>query len=198
MFIFFFCRNKATYLLINITVGCCTSALINLLFKYFNREQNEVLFFYGNQSISGSKKCIQNNCKCSECNLHKIIGWLNGAKKTLDICMYMLSHELLTKAVIDAHKRGVCVRLITNEDNVKTTWRMGIMGIAKKVKNQQYPNKLMHHKFIIIDTKKCILGSLNWTYSATRNNWENIFITNECKLVDPYVQEFQRLWRQFK
>lgn len=179
-------------------MGCCTSALTYILYNYFNRERNEVLFFYGNQSISDSQKCIQNNCKCSTCNLHTIIGWLNGAKKTLDICMYMLSHELLTKVVIDAHKRGVCVRLITNEDNVKSTWRMGIMGIAKKIKNHPYSNKLMHHKFIIIDNKKCILGSLNWTNSGIRNNWENIFITNERKLIDPYIQEFQRLWRQFK
>lgn len=129
--------------------------------------------------------------------MYKIIGWLNESQRTLDICMYMLSYDLFANVIIDAHKRGVKVRLILNEDNVNTTWKLGIMGINKKVKRKIYDKNLMHHKFIIIDNKKVILGSLNWTRMGVRNNWENTFLSNDCKLVDPFIQEFQRLWNEF-
>jgi phosphatidylserine/phosphatidylglycerophosphate/cardiolipin synthase-like enzyme len=132
------------------------------------------------------------------CNVYKIIGWLNETKKTLDICMYSLNSELLTNAIIDAHKRGVHVRIIVDEDNIRSTWKFGTMGIAKRVKLMQFNAKmLMHHKFIIIDNKKVILGSMNWTVNAVRRNWENVFLTNKYQIVDPFRHEFKTIWKQF-
>lgn len=131
------------------------------------------------------------------CKLGKIIGWLSEAKTTIDICMYMFSNELLLNAVIDAHNRGVLVRLIIDTDCIKTTWVIGRMGIMKKVKKSSFKNNIMHHKFIIIDNSKLISGSLNWTMTAIRNNWENVFITNDHELVDPFKLEFERLWTWF-
>lgn len=52
----------------------------------------------------------------------------------------------------------------------------------------------MHHKFAIVDGKKLITGSLNWTLTAVQSNKENIIVTDEPKLVRPYRQEFQKLW----
>jgi len=102
-------------------------------------------------------------------------------------------------AIIDAHKRGVHIRLILNEDNLKTTWKTGYMGIAKKIVSRDCGNNinLMHHKFIIIDNEKIILGSMNWTILGVRNNWENTFISNDHELVVPFVEEFKQLWEAF-
>ena len=36
----------------------------------------------------------------------------------------------------------------------------------------------MHHKFAIIDGKKLISGSFNWTMQAAMGNYENVMITN--------------------
>ncbi|VVC40490.1 Hypothetical protein CINCED_3A018018 [Cinara cedri] len=190
-------------LLVNVAVGCCSAALTYVMYTYFNKEQNEVLFFYGNNSTSCSSSNSDNtinalnHCNCMDCNVLKIISWIDGAKKTLDICLYVFNHEMLLKAVINAHKRGVCVRLILNEDNSRLTWNLGCIGIPKRVKNPELNSNLMHHKFTIIDNKRIILGSLNWSQNATRSNWENIFITNECEIVNTFKQEFQRLWLEF-
>lgn len=143
--------------------------------------------------VTSTKNMLYTN-DCSTCNLNKIVGWLNESKKTLDICMYSFSHKLMYETVMNAYERGVCIRLIVDSDNVYTTWNMGAKGIAKKIKQNPSTENLMHHKFIIIDNNKVILGSSNWTTSAFRNNWENIFISNESKLVVPFQQEFQSLW----
>ncbi|XP_060865827.1 uncharacterized protein LOC132941694 [Metopolophium dirhodum] len=190
-------------LLGSFTLACCSAAFTTLLYNYFNQEETEVLFFYGtlplcnlHRNITTITTTIQNN-ECFECKLSIIIGWLNKSKRTLDVCMYMLNNELLSNAVIDAYKRGVKVRIILNEDDLQTTWKMGNIGISKRVNKGKSHENLMHHKFVIIDNKKVILGSLNWTKMSVRANWENIFITNNCELVNPFRQEFLRLWKQF-
>lgn len=193
-----------TKLLINVTLSCASAILTTLLYKYFYRERNEVIFFYGYQSICDhhmndtviTRNALQRT-DCSQCKVQKIIEWICEARKTLDICLYMFSSKQLSEAVIDAHKRGVCVRLILDCETIKTTWKMGTLGISKKVKNKSYGDMLMHHKFIIIDSKTVILGSLNWTLMGIRHNWENVFITNEPELVNPFNQEFQKLWKTF-
>lgn len=52
----------------------------------------------------------------------------------------------------------------------------------------------MHHKFALVDGKKLITGSLNWTLTAVQSNKENVMVTEEPELVQPYQQEFQKLW----
>ena len=53
---------------------------------------------------------------------------------------------------------------------------------------------LMHHKFAIIDSKLVINGSFNWTGTAVLGNNENVVITNQRRVVEPFVREYSRLW----
>jgi cardiolipin hydrolase len=52
----------------------------------------------------------------------------------------------------------------------------------------------MHHKFAVVDGRRLITGSLNWTLTAIQSNKENILVTEEPDLVLPFITEFQRLW----
>lgn len=52
----------------------------------------------------------------------------------------------------------------------------------------------MHHKFALVDDRKLITGSLNWTVTAVQSNKENVLVTEEPELVHPYVDEFRQLW----
>lgn len=56
---------------------------------------------------------------------------------------------------------------------------------------------LMHHKFVIIDNKILISGSINWTKSAFFGNFENVLVTNESAIVKPFINEFERIWTMF-
>ena len=55
----------------------------------------------------------------------------------------------------------------------------------------------MHHKFALIDQSILITGSFNWTMQALMGNNENIIITSEPKVVNPFVEEFGNLWEKF-
>ena len=64
-------------------------------------------------------------------------------------------------------------------------------GAFVRMKKSDY---LMHHKFAIIDGKKLISGSFNWTMQAAMGNYENVIITSNPFLVQSFVDEFEKLW----
>ena len=55
----------------------------------------------------------------------------------------------------------------------------------------------MHHKFVIIDDELLINGSFNWTSRAIFGNNENILITKDPDILNPYKEQFDKLWTEF-
>lgn len=51
---------------------------------------------------------------------------------------------------------------------------------------------LMHNKFTVIDNRKLITGSYNWTINANSNN-ENIFVIEDKLSATYYCHEFRRI-----
>lgn len=58
--------------------------------------------------------------------------------------------------------------------------------------------KMVHHKFCIIDDKLIITGSYNWTYYAENRNWENIIFLDDKKIANGYIEEFNKLKQSHK
>jgi phosphatidylserine/phosphatidylglycerophosphate/cardiolipin synthase-like enzyme len=91
------------------------------------------------------------------------------------------------------------IRIITNgENNSKTFFKVKRMqdllqfGIESKIVNLK--EGFMHNKFAIIDDSILINGSLNWTENAIFNNFEDVLITSNSKLVFTYLLKFNSLW----
>ena len=55
-----------------------------------------------------------------------------------------------------------------------------------------FGKKIMHNKFCIIDFKKVIHGSYNWTNNAKYNN-ESITITESRELAEEFAEQFIKL-----
>lgn len=55
----------------------------------------------------------------------------------------------------------------------------------------------MHHKFCIIDGRKLLNGSLNWTVQGVQNNQENVMVTTNLAFVKPFQAKFDNMWGQF-
>ncbi len=123
-----------------------------------------------------------------------------GARETIDLCMYLLADDEMAQALVAAHQRnGVIVRLILDDQQLKLPGSdhemLAASGIAFRTDScAQY----MHHKFGIYDRTWLSTGSANWTRAAAEANFENMIMTNDQRLVEPYQREFERLWRDFK
>jgi len=52
----------------------------------------------------------------------------------------------------------------------------------------------MHHKVIIIDKRRVLTGSYNFSKSANKRNDENILMIDNKKIAKEYLKEFYRLY----
>lgn len=132
-----------------------------------------------------------------ECR-RKIIDLCHQARKSIDICVFTISDDTLTAAILKAYKRGIAVRIITDNDKSEDLGSDVDELIAKGVplrmdKTQNH----MHHKFAVFDQQILLNGSFNWTRSATRYNQENIAVNGNVKLVSAYSERFEHLWKEF-
>jgi len=128
-----------------------------------------------------------------------IITQILSAKESLDICVFTISDNRIARAIINQHKKGVKVRIITDDEKMYD-YGSDIFRMAKQkieVKNDNSPSH-MHHKFAIIDNKVIITGSYNWTTTASSKNLENVIVSRNRKLITSYHNEFNRLWDLMK
>jgi len=121
---------------------------------------------------------------------------IRAARRRIWLAMYMLTDSDLCEVLLQAHQRGVDVRVIIDDEYAET------YGAQARLLNGGVPLATdkswarMHHKFMVLD-KKVFSGSFNWTRQASRANCENL-----CLLVDPvitqaFASEFARLWEEF-
>lgn len=128
-----------------------------------------------------------------------ILERLRAAKRSLRICVFTISDDIISREIEQAHKRQVSVEIISDNDkmedkgsDIEQLRRAGITVYVDKTINH------MHHKFAVVDEFWLINGSFNWTRSATVYNQENILVTNEPQAVKAFNEEFLRLIPQME
>ena len=128
-----------------------------------------------------------------------IIQQINSAVRELKICVFTISDDLITNALITTHKKGIAVQVVTDNDKLldegSDIEQLASEGIEVKIDDTPYH---MHHKFMVADERALLTGSYNWTRSAARFNHENILLTRETGVVKSYLKEFSRLWKVMK
>ncbi len=127
--------------------------------------------------------------------LGRIVARLNGTRRTADVCVFTITDDRITSAILAAHARGAAVRIITDNDKAfdegSDVPRLQAAGIPLLVDHTPFH---MHHKFAIFDRARLINGSYNWTRSAAANNEENITDTGDPALLVAFQREFDSLW----
>jgi len=142
-----------------------------------------------------------------------------GAESTIDIAqMYMLYYEpaspgraldVLYDGLIAAARRGVRVRILldsaTAESNPGPAYGriadfLGrVAGIEVRFCDlrpySDYPDCIMHAKYLIIDRRLVVAGSHNWSFSAFTDNLELSLVVDDtgtaARLLGVYEQDWQ-------
>lgn len=127
-----------------------------------------------------------------------IAGLIGQATRKIEVCVFTLTDDRLSDALIAANDRGARVRIITDVDksfdrgsDVARFRRAGIDVVVDE------GEKHMHHKFAIFDGELLLTGSYNWTRSASYYNQENILITDDARLIQSFEREFEKLFVRF-
>lgn len=134
-------------------------------------------------------------------SLMKLLEILNHAKRKIDICVYLISHERLADFIIYLHEqRRVKVRIVTDsgcdEERKINNQSQKLQMAGIEVRTAKSINgSLMHNKFAIIDDKKVVHGSLNWTRNAILQNHETVVVSTHWNVVSEFVDKFEQIWK---
>ncbi|MFM7129110.1 MAG: phospholipase D-like domain-containing protein [bacterium] len=133
------------------------------------------------------------NDPCAE----RISSLIHQVRQSMELCVFTITDDRLTEAVLSANGRGVKIRLITDdlksEDLGSDIARIAAAGVPVKIDRSPFH---MHHKFAIFDSQIVLTGSYNWTRNAARDNLENLVVTHDPLIVRPFAEEFERLWAE--
>ena len=112
---------------------------------------------------------------------------IHSATKSLRVKMFAFSHEPLLDAVVEAHRRGVMVKVMLNPerndgetDNDEA--RDLLVGNGIEVTESNPAFNVTHEKSMVIDDNRAFVESLNWTA-------ENFTETRDYAVVTPSPQE---------
>lgn len=138
-----------------------------------------------------------------------IIGLMDAEKESIAAAVYMFTEKDIAHAMVNAHKRGVKVELITDPSCALSPYCKAAVlskhGIPVYVytpplgaNEQGRSGSLMHDKFFIFNNsmgyKKVVCtGSYNSTKSASYSNQENFLFIEDAPLADDYLKQFEVL-----
>ncbi|MCD2348876.1 phospholipase D-like domain-containing protein [Clostridium guangxiense] len=132
---------------------------------------------------------------------------LSTATKSVKIAVAWINFDDYREIFILLLQKKIKIRIAVNDDvanrkyskNIKELTHLGAkIRFISMPSNNKYEHHYMHHKFCIIDNKLCISGSFNWTKNANDNNYENLIVSHDINLVNPYILEFKAVWQLSK
>jgi len=95
---------------------------------------------------------------------------ISGCKKSLDMCLFLITLTDMASLAIKLMQKGVRVRVIVDHSNIGLAGcqvsRLREAGVRVLSREQ---SGLMHHKFALVDSRVVITGSFNWTSQVWPN-----------------------------
>jgi len=128
-----------------------------------------------------------------------IVDAIRGARKSVRVKMFVFSHPALLKAVIDAKKRGVQVRVMLNParrdgepENEITRKKLKAVGVEVIDTNPAFD--VTHEKSMVVDDQAAFVQSLNWATKNLTGTRDYAVITTRRKEVDEVIDCFEADW----
>ena len=130
-----------------------------------------------------------------------ILEAINAATKSLRVKMFLFSDPSILKAVLDAQKRGVNVRIMLNparrdgESENKESHKMLVAAGVKVIdSNPEYD--VTHEKSMVVDDTTAFVKSLNWETKNLTETRDYAIVTSHAHEVAEIIECFEADWNR--
>jgi len=118
---------------------------------------------------------------------------IDQARISVDVAIYDLNLWSIRDALIDAHRRGIVVRVVTESDNMDEQEIQDLKEAGIEVLGDRREG-LMHDKFVIVDRHEIWTGSMNFTTGGGYLDDNNLIRLRSSKLAEDYTHEFEQMF----
>ncbi|MFY8148808.1 MAG: phospholipase D-like domain-containing protein [Prochlorococcaceae cyanobacterium] len=149
--------------------------------------------------------------------LHWLEQLLGQAHRRIDMALFVFSAQNLADGLAVGRARSVSIRLLADPGFAHRSFSevLDLLGVALpdrrckiETDNRRWGQALasvgvprlaggdkLHHKFAVIDERRVITGSFNWSPSAAHQNDETLLVFDSPLLARHFSRESERLWR---
>jgi len=177
-------RSILSVLTLGITLGICYEEMVGIgTWHKFQSDTDKINVCFTPPSGCGSLIAQQ----------------ISQAKKSIFVQAYGLTSDMIIHQLKNAHARGVKVRILLDGGNLSDN--QDVFEELKKIGIKVYYDKMIgiaHNKVMIIDEKKLITGSFNFTSAADKRNAENVLLIDDDNLAKLYIDNWKSRVRQNK
>lgn len=124
-----------------------------------------------------------------------IVEAIDNARLSVDLAIYNLNLWSVRNALIEAHARGVVVRIVTDSDNLGGEEFQDLAEAGIPVLGDRRES-LMHNKFLIIDRYEVWTGSMNFTLNGAYEDNNNIVQITSNEIAENYLTEFNEMFEE--
>lgn len=117
------------------------------------------------------------------------------ARLSVDLAVYQLNLWSIRDALLDAHRRGVAVRLVTDSDYMDEEEIAELQAAGIPVLGDRREG-LMHNKFAVIDRQEVWTGSMNLSVNDAYRNNNNLIRVRSQRLAENYRREFEEMFAE--
>ena len=130
--------------------------------------------------------------------LQLVLGAIGDARQSIRLMGYSFTSPEVVKALTDAKRRGVDVKVVLDKKGNSSRASMAAMNLLV---NADIPVrtvnrfKIMHDKVLIFDNQTVEVGSFNYSRAAARSNSEDVLVVREMPaLAQTYLAHWQSRW----
>jgi cardiolipin synthase len=128
-----------------------------------------------------------------------ILDAIHAATKSLRIKMFLFSEPTLLKAVTDAQRRGIKVRVMLNparrdgeSENKESRQKLEAGGVEVLDSNPAFD--VTHEKSLVVDDKTAFVKSLNWDTKNLTETRDYAVVTDDSREVNEIIDCFEADW----
>lgn len=99
----------------------------------------------------------------------------SAAEQSIDIAAFTLSYNPMRDLLKQKAAMGVAIRIITEDASLANDGSdvVELSKCANILVRVDGPDQMLHRKFMVIDQKAILNGSMNFTYKGMHENYEN-------------------------
>jgi phosphatidylserine/phosphatidylglycerophosphate/cardiolipin synthase-like enzyme len=118
---------------------------------------------------------------------------IDAAVVSVDVAIYNFNLWSIRDALIDAHDRGVTVRMVMESENMEAdeVGELILAGIPVEGDRRQ---GLMHNKFVVIDRAEVWNGSMNFTVGGAYYDNNILLRIRSTDLAENFTREFEEMF----
>jgi phosphatidylserine/phosphatidylglycerophosphate/cardiolipin synthase-like enzyme len=125
---------------------------------------------------------------------------IDSARVSIRLAGYSFTSPSIVRALIDAKRRGVDVRVLIDDKGNRGKSNIAAMNllVGANIPTRVISAYAIHHdKYIVVDGKHTQTGSFNYTQAAAKSNSENVLVVwSNPKVAASYLAHWESRWAQ--